>query len=362
MHLLDARLAADRHALAAAEASGSQHLQLNALLYGIADLTEAGDIPEAYRWFLRLKSLAAEVRQPVYDAFVGFFDATVALLRGEYDRSAQLADEALLRGLQSHGVNAEQAWSGQAFIRAWDRGELSTMTALVEQAAARPPHLAIWKVALGACLVASGRGDEARPLLDELITPTGIDHNPDSLYLAIGALLVEIAREVGTPEHAALLCQHLLPYRGRIIITGLGRAVAGTARPVHRAGRVPGRRPRPGRRTAGRRRGPVAGDDGRSRTRPGRCTTAPKCSTPRPEAAATRPPSCARKPCAWPTRSASSSAASPPPSPADPRPPTNFVAPNLLNRFPATEMRSGSTVEAVLACVRMWPCSTELTR
>ena len=227
VHLLDARLAADRHTLAAAEASGSQHLQLNALLYGIADLTESGDIPEAYRWFLRLKSLAAEVRQPVYDAFVGFFDATVALLRGEYDQSAHFADEALLRGLQSHGVNAEQAWSGQAFIRAWDRGQLATMTSLVEQAAARPPHLIVWKVALGACLVASGRGDEARPLLDELITPTGIDHNPDSLYLAIGALLVEISREVGTPEHAALLCQHLLPYRGRIIITGLGRASLG---------------------------------------------------------------------------------------------------------------------------------------
>lgn len=227
VHLLDARLAADRHALAAAEKSGSKHLQLNALLYGISDLTEAGEILEAYTWFLRLRTLAAEVRQPVYDAFVGFFDATVALLRGEYERSAQLADEALLRGLQSHGVNAEQAWSGQTFIRAWDRGELATMTSLVEQAAARPPHLAIWKVALAACLVSSGRGDEARPVLDELITPDGIAHNPDSLYLAIGALLVEIAREVGTPHHAELLCKHLLPYRGRVIVTGLGRASLG---------------------------------------------------------------------------------------------------------------------------------------
>ena len=59
-------------------------------------------------------------------AFVGFFDATVALLRGE----------------------------------------LATMTALVEQAAARPPFLNIWKVAHAACLVASGRGHEARPVLD----------------------------------------------------------------------------------------------------------------------------------------------------------------------------------------------------
>ncbi|MGE0000165.1 MAG: BTAD domain-containing putative transcriptional regulator, partial [Ilumatobacteraceae bacterium] len=227
VHLLDARLAADRQAFAAAEAAGSKHLQLNALLYGISDLTESGNIPEAYRWFLRLKSLAAEVRQPVYDAFVGFFDATVALLRGDYDRSAQLADDALLRGLQSHGVNAEQAWSGQAFIRAWDRGELGAMTSLVEQAASRPPHLAIWRVALAACLVASGRGDEARPVLDDLVSADRIDHNPDSLYLAIGALLVEVAREVGTAEQAGWLLHHLLPFRGRMIVTGLGRASLG---------------------------------------------------------------------------------------------------------------------------------------
>ncbi|MCU1359920.1 MAG: hypothetical protein JWN99_1209 [Ilumatobacteraceae bacterium] len=227
VHLLEARLAADRHALVAAEASGSKHLQLNALLYGIADLTEAGEITEAYSWFLQLKTLAAEVRQPVYDAFVGFFEATIALLRGQYDVSARLADEALVRGLQSHGVNAEQAWSGQTFISAWDRGQLSTMTSLVEQAAARPPYLPIWRVGLGACLIASGRGEEARPILDDLVTPAGINHNPDSLYLAIGALLVEITREVGTAEHAALLCRHLLPYRGRIVITGLGRASLG---------------------------------------------------------------------------------------------------------------------------------------
>ena len=87
VHLLDARLAADRHALdgrrrrrAASTCSSTR------LLYGIADLTEAGEIVEAYAVVRAAAHLAAEVRQPVYDAFVGFFDATVALLRGEYDR------------------------------------------------------------------------------------------------------------------------------------------------------------------------------------------------------------------------------------------------------------------------------------
>jgi len=226
--MLDQRLAADRAAWDAALRSGSTHLQLNALLYGIVDLTESGRAEEGLEWLERFRIRAAEVRQPVYDAFVGFLDATLALMRGEYERSAHLADEALLRGLQSHGVNAEQAWSGQAFVRAWDRGELAGMLDLVEQAASRPPHLPIWRVALGTCLAAAGRPDEAAPILAEVVTEEhGIRHNPDSLYLAMGALLVEIAREVGDRERAAILLRELEPYHGRLIVTGLGRASLG---------------------------------------------------------------------------------------------------------------------------------------
>ncbi|MGD9705031.1 MAG: hypothetical protein AB7V74_21760, partial [Acidimicrobiia bacterium] len=225
--LLEQRLATDRAAWEAAERSGSLHLQLSTLLYGIADLTEAGSVREAEEWFSRFRQRAAHVRQPVYDAFVGFIDAMFRLLRGDYEGSAKLADEALVRGLQSHGVNAEQAWAGQAFIRAWDRGTLGDLVELAEQAAARPPHLPIWRVALGASLVASGRADEARPVLEELVTPEGIQHNRDSLWLVAGGLLVEMARELGDRDRAAILRRELEPYTGRITMSGLGRASLG---------------------------------------------------------------------------------------------------------------------------------------
>jgi len=161
-------------------------------------------------------------------AFVGFLDATMSLLRGDYATSARLADEALLRGLQSHGVNAEQAWSGQAFIRAWDLGHLPDMVDLVEQAAARPPYLPIWRVGLATCLAAAGRRDEAASILAEVVSEEyGILQNPDSLYLAMGSLLTEIAREVGDRERAAILLRLLRPYSGRVSMTGLGRASLG---------------------------------------------------------------------------------------------------------------------------------------
>jgi hypothetical protein len=227
VHRLEQRLDADRNAWEAASQSGSTHLQMNALLYGVTDLTEAGLVHEATEWLERLRVRAAEVRQPVYDAFVGFMDATRTLLQGEYARSAQLADDALVRGLHSHGVNAEQAWAGQAYIRAWDRGELAGLSDVVEQAAARPPHLPIWQVARALCLVASGRPDDARPVLEEMVTDEGIRHNPDSLWMAVGGLLVEVARAVGDRERAAVLFRELEPYQGRVIMTGLGRATLG---------------------------------------------------------------------------------------------------------------------------------------
>jgi hypothetical protein len=204
---------------------------MNALLYGIADLTEAGLVDEAEQWLEDLRARAAKVRQPVYDAFVGFFDATVSLLRGEYDRAAQLADDALLRGLQSHGVNAEHAWSGHAFIRAWDRGDLPALLEMVEQSASRPATLPIWRIGLGACFAACGRTDDARQVLEETVGADGIRHNLDSVWLAVAALLVEIARAVGDAERGAILLRELRPYEGRIILTGLGRASLG---PVNR--------------------------------------------------------------------------------------------------------------------------------
>ena len=60
--------------------------------------------------------------------------------------------------------------------------------------------------------MATGRADEARPVLEAMVTADGIRHNPDSLFLAIGALLVEIARAVDDSERAAILLRELLPY------------------------------------------------------------------------------------------------------------------------------------------------------
>lgn len=221
------RLETDRLAVAAAERSGQSSMLLNALLYLATDLTEAGHVVEAGAVLERLRGLAAQVRQPAYDAFVDFFDAQLALTRGEYARSAELADRGLKVGHLSHGVNAELAWAGQIFIRAWDQGDIGGLIGMLEQAAASAPGTRIFPVARGLALLAAGRPDEVRAELDHLVQHCWLEANRDSLWLATAGLLAEIARELDHVATARTVLDQVLPYRGRVAITGIGRASLG---------------------------------------------------------------------------------------------------------------------------------------
>jgi DNA-binding SARP family transcriptional activator len=225
LDLLDERVESDRAALAAAEQARNHALALNALLYGITDLTEAGQIMEADEWFRRFRSRAAEVRQPVYDAFVLFIEGTIALLRGEYETSARFSDEALEIGRKSHGNNAEQAWAGHAFVRAWDQGRLAGLVDVVANMEG-PQNQPIWQIGHAAALVAAGRPDEARPALEEFVTDT-VELDDNSLWLTAAAMLAEVARALDDKERAAVLHRCMEPYKDRIVLSGLGRVCLG---------------------------------------------------------------------------------------------------------------------------------------
>lgn len=224
--MLDARLADDRAALDAARRAHSTPLEMNALLYGITDLYEAGLVDEAAAWLDRFRRRAADIRQPVYDAFVLFLDATQLLIQGDYDTSARLCDEAVVLGRQSHGPNAEQTWAGHAFIRAWDRGELAGLLDLVA-GAHEVAGMPIWTLAHAACSIAAGRPDDARRTLEVFVGPDGVALDDNSLWLSGTSLLVEIARSLGDVERSKVLRSALDPYVGRMVVSGLGRASLG---------------------------------------------------------------------------------------------------------------------------------------
>lgn len=128
-------------------------------------------------------------------------------------------------GRKSHGPNAEQAWAGHAFVRAWDQGGLAGLTDIVA-AMEGPQSLPIWQVAHAACSVAAGRFDDAQATLARHVDGR-LDLEDNSLWLTTACLLVEVARALGDVERSAVLHRELSPYAGRIVVSGLGRVSIG---------------------------------------------------------------------------------------------------------------------------------------
>ena len=225
LRTLDERVTDDRAAAGAARRAHNASLELNALLYGITDLTEAGLISEAAEWFERFRTRAADVRQPVYDAFVLFIDATLTLLQGDYEKSTRLVDAALELGRKSHGSNAEHAWAGHMFVQAWDQGRLASLLPVLEGMEG-PGGLPIWDIARAASGLAAGQTDGAHATLAALVDDE-VHISDNSLWLTSVGLLVEVARAVGDTERCEVLLRELTPYEGRIGISGLGRVSIG---------------------------------------------------------------------------------------------------------------------------------------
>jgi hypothetical protein len=227
LDLLEERLADDRAAAAAASRAQSAPLELNCLLYGITDLTEAGEIAEAAAWLDRYRVRAAEVRQPVYDTFALFMDATRLLLEGDYETAGRMADDALSLGRTSHGPNAEQAWAGHIFVHHFDHGQLAQLVDVLSRL--EGPHgQPIWQVAHGACALAAGDPAPAKQVLADLVTDHIVPED-NSLWTTTVALLIELARCVGDVERSQVLLDGLRPYADRVVISGLGRVSLGPA-------------------------------------------------------------------------------------------------------------------------------------
>jgi tetratricopeptide (TPR) repeat protein len=225
LHTIDERVADDRAAADAAHRAGNKSLELNALLYGVTDLTEAGLVSEAAAWFERFRARAAAVRQPVYDAFVLFIDATLTLLQGDYDESTRLVNAGLELGRKSHGGNAEQAWAGHMFVQAWDQGRLASLLPVLEGMEG-PGGLPIWDIARAAAGLAAGDTGPAHETLAALVDDE-VHVNDNSLWLTSVGLLVEVARAVDDVPRCEVLFRELSPYVDRIAISGLGRVSLG---------------------------------------------------------------------------------------------------------------------------------------
>ena len=226
MRTIDERVTDDRAAADAARRADNKSLELNALLYGITDLTEAGLVSEAAEWFERFRARAAAVRQPVYDAFVLFIDATLTLLQGDYDevdppgRTPASSSAARATGA-TPSRRGPATCSSRPGTRAGWRRSCRSSRGWRDQAG-----LPIWDIARAAAGLAAGADGPAHATLAALVDDE-VHVNDNSLWLTSVGLLVEVARAVGDGPRCEVLLRELTPYDRPHRISGLGRVSIG---------------------------------------------------------------------------------------------------------------------------------------
>ena len=206
---------------------GNVHLELTAMLFAMVDLIEQSRL-DAYAAMLdTFEQRAAQLHQPLYDVYAMFLHSSHALLRGEYDRAQELADQAVAAGLEAHGPNAQVAYAGQLFCLAWDRGQLAELVPLVEEYAANAPRLPVWQVALAGTYSEAGMYEKARPIFERFVTADGLQLDDNAMYFVAAGFLTETARWMDDPERAQVLFESLAPYGERVAVTGLGGVMIG---------------------------------------------------------------------------------------------------------------------------------------
>ena len=209
-------------------AEGWSDLEVVSMVLDVADLMEAGRLDDARRARERLRELVARYPRPVFTSYLLFVDACWALVEGDLDRAATLSDQALEVGAEALGANGFQAWAGQQYMVARERGDLGPLVAQVEALVSQLPGLAVWRVALAVCRVAEGDDAGARRAYAPIVADGRLAVPARSaLWYTTVTQLAEVARLVDDAATCRLLVTALAPVADNVTVTGMGAVSIG---------------------------------------------------------------------------------------------------------------------------------------
>ncbi|TVZ04578.1 hypothetical protein EAS64_19700 [Trebonia kvetii] len=208
--------------VAAAQRAIDPETQLDGHVLRLTHLLELGDGPSAQRVLPELDQLADALNQPAARLAALSRRSTVAALTGDFGAAADFARRAYQAGQAAALPDAGAVYWGQMFAIWLHTGlpadDEQRMEQLLRELVARS-HLS---VAHAAALVqidaARGSVEQARGLLDELIS-TGMDTlRPDMVYLWALTLLARDCTILGAVRYAPRVYQALAPYAGRAAV------------------------------------------------------------------------------------------------------------------------------------------------
>jgi DNA-binding SARP family transcriptional activator/tetratricopeptide (TPR) repeat protein len=225
---VEERLAIADELIDAARAAGDREAELQGLNWRVVDLLERGDLASAREAIDAHGRLADELRLLAYTWYRPMWLAMLALLAGRPEEAARLSAEGARIGRAANDENAKVLFAVQAGSIRFAQGRgLSPEQRAALEAGARSPAGAAWRAWQAMLSFDSGDTRRAARLVgDEAARLDALPFDANWLYtvttLGVGAWLVQDAAA------ASALYPRVLPYAGRLALTGRGTYCTGS--------------------------------------------------------------------------------------------------------------------------------------
>jgi class 3 adenylate cyclase len=168
---------------------------------------------EARERFALAERISEELGQPTLRWLVTCWDAFRLQMLGDLVGAEQQLNAGFELGQRTAQPDAYTWYAGMLWLFVRERGELSSLTELVEAELERNPGLPAWSVVLGMAYIEAGRLDDARALVNRLVDDDGLHFPTDVMWVCCVVGLLDLAETLGMNEVAGRLYDELLPYR-----------------------------------------------------------------------------------------------------------------------------------------------------
>jgi DNA-binding SARP family transcriptional activator/tetratricopeptide (TPR) repeat protein len=223
------RLEAANDLLGLAESSGDERLAIAGHRWRMIDLLELGEIDAVDIEIDAYAQIAARRKRLSDDLYVHIYRSMRLLLAGEFEQAEAEGWAAVALGNRVQDPNTGNATLLQACTLRRERGGFERLEGPVRAYAERFAAIPGWRCVLAHLLAETGRGDEAREILDDFAAEDFRGIPLDGIWLGAVAYLTETAAAIGDPTHAATLHDLLEPYADRNVAVGWASTCTGSA-------------------------------------------------------------------------------------------------------------------------------------
>jgi tetratricopeptide (TPR) repeat protein len=175
----------------------------------------------------RLADLADRLRSWSFLALTAEWRALRAFMDGRFDDAEPLVGEVLVHG--SRSVDYVNVYAAQQFFLYWDRGRVTELLPLVQQAVDDNPTVVTFKAALALIHAKRGDPDSVRPHWEALAANDFAGVPPGVTWTGSAFILTELCALVGDADRARVLYDRIVPYAGKTLTIAFGIYCAGAA-------------------------------------------------------------------------------------------------------------------------------------